>query len=122
MYCLKPNLGCEDNVNLIFLKSDIFFLKVLKDLNILLLGDSFVFSHLNHGDNVTILVGLLLMCTEYIMSNIVEYYTNVKRFIGLKWRKLHATCLHHKILKVSSPPYPYNKVTFRTHEFTKKQR
>lgn len=94
-----------------------------------LLCDSLVLSHFNHCDNVygPCLDAADVHRIQRVQNNCLRLIFGIRRrnrishkLKDLYWlnmvnrRKLHATCLYYKILKFRSPPYLYNKITFRT--------
>ena len=93
------------------------------------LCESLVLSHFNYCDSI------YGPCLDYVTSKRIQTVQNaclrlifgiqkgnhVSHKLGeLEWlnmsnrRKLHAACLYHKVITTKTPPYLYNKISFRT--------
>lgn len=93
------------------------------------LCDSLVLSHFNHCDNVygPCLDSQDTRRIQKVQNSCIRLIYGIRRrnrvshkLKDLSWlnmynrRKLHATILYYKIIKNKSPPYLYDKISFRT--------
>ena len=94
-----------------------------------ILCDSLVLSHFNHCDQVygPCLDNSDVRRVQKVQNCCVRFIFGLRRhnrishkLQEISWlnmhdrRKLHATCFYYKILKFQTPPYLYNKITFRS--------